>query len=123
MIRSWCPKGLRMISRLCVSLVLLVGMPAVSQVSPAAEGATGNNNPMSQPPMVSGQALPTEVGTAENSNYLAASVAFESAYNDNLFPYYGTQAISGMSYSIRPTLTFDQSMSRFHQTWNWSQTN
>jgi hypothetical protein len=70
--------------------------------------------------MVSGQALPTEVGTEANSNYLAGSLAVESAYNDNLFPYYATQAISGMSYSVRPTISFDQSRSRFRQTWNYS---
>jgi len=109
-----------MLTRVCLTVALALPISVLAQVTPTANGPTENESPMSAPPMVSGQALPTSVESAENSNYLAGSVAFEAAYNDNLFPYYVTQAISGMSYSIRPRISFDQSISRFHQTWNYS---
>ena len=55
-----------MFTRLCLTLALLLPVPAWSQVPFAA----GGGDQTATPPPVSGEALPTEVGSEARSNYL-----------------------------------------------------
>lgn len=111
-----------MLTRACLCLVLLVAIPACSQVAPAATG--GNDVPdddsrMPMPPMVSGQAFPTSTRSETRSDYLDARLAFEPEYYDNLLPGYGDTPINDVGYSIRPSIQLDQLTPRLHQTWSY----
>ena len=111
-----------MLTRACLSLALLVAIPAWSQVAPAASG--GNEIPdddsrMPMPPMVSGQVFPTTTRSETRSNYLDARLAFEPAYYDNLLPDYGGSPIRDVGYSIRPSIELDKLTPRLHQTWTY----
>lgn len=112
-----------MLTRLCVSLLLLVAIPAICQVEPTATAPADvpdDEYKMPIPPMVSAQAFPTTTGTDELSNSLDAGLTFESAYDDNLLPSYGTQPISSMGYSFKPSLSFDKLTPHLHQTWKYN---
>jgi hypothetical protein len=69
------------------------------------------------PPIASGKAFPTKTLSETRSNYLDANLTFQPAYYDNLLPGEGTQPITDVGYSIKPSIQFDQSTSRLHQTW------
>src|ERR1039457_1026714 len=111
-----------MLTRACLSLSLLVALPAWSQVAPAATGGTDIQDDayrMPIPPMVSGQAFPTSTLAETRSNYLDAGLSFQPTYYDNLLPDYGAQPISDMGYSIKPMVELDRLTPRLHQTWTY----
>jgi hypothetical protein len=108
-----------MLTRVCLSIALLVALPACSQVVPAATGGTpavDNETPMQTPPPVSGEPYPTLTGSETRSNYLRGGLSFETAYDDNEVPYETTHPIGDVMYSIRPTIAIDLTTPRFHQT-------
>ena len=108
-----------MLTRVCLSIALLVALPACSQVVPAATGGTpavDNETPMQTPPPVSGEPYPTLTGSETRSNYLRGGLSFETAYDDNEVPYGTTHPIGDVMYSVRPTITIDLTTPRFHQT-------
>jgi hypothetical protein len=112
-----------MLIRLCLSVALAVAIPAFCQVEPAATAPADVPNDeykMPIPPMVSAQAFPTTTGAEEQANFLDAGLTFESAYDDNLLPSYGTQPISSMAYSFKPSFAFDKLTSHLHQTWTYN---
>lgn len=108
-----------MLTRVCLSIALLVALPALSQVVPAATGdapAADNDTPMRTPPPVSGEAYPTLTGSEARSNYLRGGITFETAYDDNEVPYETSHSIGGAIYTVRPTIAIDRVNPRFHQT-------
>ena len=109
-----------MLIRACLTtIVLLVTMPAWSQVPAATAGqdASDDNSGMSIPPMVSGQAIPTTTLSSVRSNYLDIELAIQPTYYDNLLEDNGTQPTSDVAYSIQPTIQLDRLTPRLHQTW------
>lgn len=122
-----------MLTRTCLSVVLLVAMPVSSQVVPSATGGavtpdaantdavtTENDAEMRTPPSVSGEAYPTETGSEARSNYLRGDLTLDTAYNDNVQEGNSTSPISDITYSIKTTIALDQTTSRLHQTYTYS---
>ena len=110
-----------MLTRACLSLVLLAAMPAWAQVAPAATGGTpADESQMQVPPAVSGEPLPTATGAEMRSNYLNTALTLETSYYDNLQPDSGAQPISDMAYSVNPSIALDKMTSRLHQTLTYS---
>lgn len=109
-----------MFTRTCLSLALLVAKPAWSQALPTATagpGPPGDEYRMPIPPIASGKAFPRKSLSETRSNYLRANLTFQPAYYDNLLAGQGTQPITDVGYSIKPSIEFDQTTSRLHQTW------
>ncbi|HEX3436012.1 MAG TPA: hypothetical protein VHT24_04525 [Pseudacidobacterium sp.] len=75
---------------------------------------------MRTPPPVSSEGYKISVGPGTRSNYLHAGLIFNTAYNDNVLSGAGSNPISDMSYSIWPTIAFDQTTPRLHQTLRYS---
>lgn len=106
-----------MLNHACLSLALLVAIPAWSQALPTATAGADSSAPIS--PMVSGQNLPTTTLAEARSNYLNCGFTFRTAYYDNLLANYGSQPISDVGYSISPSIEFDKSTPRLHLTWSY----
>jgi hypothetical protein len=92
-------------------LIILTVAPVFAQVG-GASGSTGDQ--MLMPAPVSGQAFATEVTSEERRNYLRAGVTFTGAYNDNAFLGASGQPESDVSYTIMPTISWDETNSRLH---------
>lgn len=110
-----------MLTRVCLSLALLVAMPVWSQVDTnATEAATNpaDEARMLTPPPVNGESYPTAVGSETRLNYLRAGLTFNSAYSDNALG--GASPVSDISYSIWPTIALDQTTSRLHSVLTYS---
>lgn len=75
---------------------------------------------MLTPPPVSGEAYLTAVGSEMRSNYLATGLILNTAYNDNVLEGQSTTPISDITYSIRPTISLDQTTPRRHWTLKYS---
>jgi hypothetical protein len=75
---------------------------------------------MQTPAPVSGAAYPTETGSEARSNYLGVGLRFLTAYVDNVIPGSSTKPFSDFTYSISPTITFDQTTVRQHRTFTYS---
>ncbi|MGC2245097.1 MAG: hypothetical protein WA609_00715, partial [Terriglobales bacterium] len=103
-----------MLTRLCLTLALLIAAPLWAQTD------SNGNEPASPlidatmltPPPVSGQSYPTAPGSEERSNFLRYGLSFNSAYSDNALG--GTPPMSDVSYSIWPTIALDQTTTRLH---------
>ncbi len=110
-----------MLTRICLSLALLVAVPVWAQVEPSATGPPpSSEDAMKTPPPVSGETYPTATGSEERSNYLRVGLNFETSYDDNLVGVESTAPVADIAYSIRPTIAFDQVNSRLHQTFTYS---
>jgi len=94
-------------------------VPSAAQVAPEANGGTGDNSQMMTPPPVSGQSYPSEVGAEARSNYLRAGVNFGAAYIDNLYAG-STNPASETTYSVFPTIAYDQVTPRQHRQFMYS---
>jgi hypothetical protein len=81
---------------------------AWSQAVPAKEGG------MLTPPPVSVDAYPKEVGSEVRSNYLRVGANFSTAYIDNLYAGSKNAVVSETTYSIWPTIAFDETSYRQH---------
>ncbi len=109
-----------MLTRICLSLALLVAMPGWSQVEPSATGPPpSSQDAMQTPPPVSGEAYPTATGSEARSNYLRAGFSLTTAYLDNVLAGEGNP-VSDVIYTIAPTFTLDQSTARTHRSLNYS---
>lgn len=97
-----------------------VPAPAVSGplISVSLNGDQNNNNNnedrMLTPPPVSGQAYPLTLASEERANYLRGGVTFNTAYSDNVLGVTSATPVSDVSYSIWPTITLDQTLTRLH---------
>jgi len=109
-----------MLTRICLSLALLVAMPVWSQVEPSATGPPPSaGEEMRTPPPVSGEAYPTETGSEARSNYLRAGFSLNTAFADNVLADAG-KPTSDVTYSIASTFALDQSTPRAHRTLTYS---
>ncbi len=112
-----------MLTRVCLSLVLLLTTPVWSQVGSSLTDRTATPDDdarMLTPPPVSSEAYPTIVGFEMRSNYLAAGLILDTAYNDNVPTGGSTTLGSDIIYSILPTIALDQTTSRQHLTLTYS---
>jgi hypothetical protein len=105
-----------MLTRLCLTLALLLAAPLWAQNDSDANG-TEPASPlmdtnMLTPPPVSGQSYPTALGSEERSNFLRYGLSFNSAYSDNTLG--GSTPVSDVSYSIWPTIALDQKTTTLH---------
>jgi hypothetical protein len=109
-----------MSTRVCLSLALLVAMPAWSQVPIDSLGAgTGSPDQMQTPPPVSADSYPTAVGGSRRSNYLRAGLVFSTAYTDNVLGT-GGNPVSDVVYTISPTIALDKTAERLHWVLTYS---
>jgi hypothetical protein len=104
------------------SFVFLLSLPfpARAQVAPEASGGGNQDEPMQMPNLETGTPYAAGTGSESRSNVLNGSVGFTPAYDDNLYPGFGSTPISEMSYSITPKIAFDQTVSRLHETFSYS---
>ncbi len=103
-----------MLPRVCLCLALLAASPVWSQATPDDEAR------MTIPPPVSSQAYPTLVGSEERSNYLAAGLILNAAYDDNLIPGGTTTPVGDTSYSFWPTVVLNLKTPRQQRTFTYS---
>jgi hypothetical protein len=75
---------------------------------------------MKLPPLMSGQGYTTAIGSEERSNYLAGGLTYETAYDDNVVPGGTSKPVSDFSYSIRPTISLNQSTPRQQRSFTYS---
>jgi hypothetical protein len=104
-----------MLTRVCFGLVLLLATPVWSQLkaTPFETSATSANEAqMLTPPPVSAEGYPTTVGSQIRSNFLAAGLIFNTAYNDNVLVGESTTPVSDFIYTISPTITLNRTTPR-----------
>jgi hypothetical protein len=104
-----------MFTRACLGFLLLVSIGAWPQAETTAAGADANpadTAPLQTPPPVSGEAYSTAFVSETPSNHLRAGLTFGAAYSNNIQE--STNPVSGVSYSIWPTLAIDASTTRLH---------
>jgi hypothetical protein len=104
-----------MLKRVCLSVALLTATPVWSQlgVTPFEMPSTQvDATQMVTPPPVSVEGYPTTVGSQARSNYLAAGLIFNTAYNDNVEAGGSTTPISDFIYTISPTITLSKTTPR-----------
>src|SRR5271170_459249 len=106
---------MHMLTRVCLSLVLLSTTPVWSQIgSIPYETASkpSDEDRMLTPPPVSGEAYPTTVGSQARSNYLAAGLTFVGSYDNNVIAGSGNTPVGDGIYSILPTIAHNQTTPR-----------
>jgi len=94
-----------------------------SQVEPSATGSGAtpeNDESMSLPGPVSGQAYPGAVGDEERTNFLSGGVSVNVSHDSNIEPGSQNVAISDMIYSILPTIELNQTMPRQRRSLSYS---
>lgn len=107
-----------MFRRICASLVLFLAMRSWCQMTPG--GAAAGDTQMQTPPMVSGDAYPTEVGSEARSNYVSGGIGFQTAYYDNAYGGTSAEPVSEISYSINPSINFSQTTPRQRRSFSYS---
>jgi hypothetical protein len=110
-----------MLTRVCFGIALLAAVPVWSQVDNTTDASSTSTSQMVTPPLVSGVAYPSGVGSETRSNYLGGGLVFGVGHIDNLFAGSGSP-VSDTTYLVQPTISFDQTSSRFHQTYTYSPT-
>lgn len=109
--------------RIYLGLLLVLAIPAWSQVEPAAVGEPGLNDAdlrMTLPQPVSGAAYPTLTGEETRSNYLRASVAVGAAYVDNAFSGEFARPLHETTITVSPTIALDRTTPRQKQIFTYS---
>ena len=107
-----------MLTRSWLCAALLAAVPAWPQVSGPV--SAGGSDQMATPPPVSGQAYPTEVGAETRSNYLRGGLTYNTGYIDNLYAGSGGAPLGETTFSIRSTISLDQTSARQHRTLRYS---
>jgi hypothetical protein len=131
-----------MLTRICLSLALLVATPASCQVdvnietdhNTAGQAVTAvqtkddqiptpYRTPMLIPPPVGVEAYPTVAGSETRSdylrNYLRAGLTINSTYSDNVIATVDSKPVSDISYSMWPTIALDRTTLRLHWMLNY----
>ena len=112
-----------MLTRACLGLLLFVAKPVWSQLTatPFETPATsGDQAQMLTPPPVSSEGYPTTVGSQKRSNYLAAGLTANTAYNDNVLAGQGTTPVSDFIYTISPTIALNKTTPRQNLAFTYS---
>jgi len=108
-----------MFTKVCLSLSLLVSIPAWSQVSTSEGVGLGITDEMQTPAPVNGDAYPTAVGADVRSNYLRAGLVVTTEHTDNVLGY-ATNPVSDVDYTINPTIEIDKTTPRQQLMLNYS---
>jgi hypothetical protein len=104
-----------MLTRVCLSLVLVTATPAWSQLTATpfeAPSTSVDQTQMLTPPPVSAEGYPTTVGSQARSNFLAAGFTLNTAYNDNVLVGENTNPIGDFIYTISPTIALNKTTPR-----------
>jgi hypothetical protein len=104
-----------MLTRVCLSLVLVTATPAWSQLTATpfeAPATSVDQTQMLTPPPVSAEGYPTTVGSQARSNFLAAGFTLNTAYNDNVLVGENTNPIGDFIYTISPTIALNKTTPR-----------
>jgi hypothetical protein len=104
-----------MLTRVCLRLALLTATPVWSQLGSTpfeTPASSADEAHMLTPPPVSAQGYPTMVGSQMRSNYVAAGLAFNTAYNDNVLTGNSVTPVSDFIYTISPTIDFNKTTQR-----------
>lgn len=112
-----------MVNRTYLCVIVLAAAPLWSQVTSMGTepGNTSNmEDRMITPPVVSGESYPAAPESQERSNYLRGGVVFTTAYSDNVLGSPTGSPVSDVSYSVWPTVAFDQTTSRLHWDLNYA---
>jgi hypothetical protein len=91
-----------------------VAAPTASAPVLSAPLNSDDSGQMLVPPPVSGQTYPLSFTSAERSNYLRGGLTFNTAYSDNVLAGTSPTPVSGVSYSVWPTVALDETTSRLH---------
>jgi hypothetical protein len=108
---------------LIIALVLFGAKSAWSQVEPSATGEVTNRDEdlhMTIPPQVLGLSYAAAADRETKSNYLSGILAFNAAYNSNVLPGQASIPVADMSYSLWPTLRWEQTTSRQSRSFIYS---
>jgi hypothetical protein len=104
-----------MLTRVCLCFALLTARPVWSQLESVPfemPSTPADEDRMLTPPPVSGVAYPTTVGSQTRSNYLAAGLILNTAYDDNVLAGGSVTPIHDIIYSILPTISVNQTTLR-----------
>lgn len=99
-------------TRLFFILICLGSIPAWAQVQPAATGGGEDDERMTMPEPVSGEAYPMSGRAETRSNFVSAGLDFMASYNDNVFPGGNEKPLAEETYSILPTIRLDETTPR-----------
>jgi hypothetical protein len=97
-----------------IFVFLLITAPLWGQVEPSASGgssAQDDDSMMPLTPEVSGSFFPTE-GSGGRTNFLSGGVTFGASYDDNQLTGPSGKPISGETYSVWPTINYEQGTTR-----------
>jgi hypothetical protein len=75
---------------------------------------------MKLPPLMSGDSYTTAFGSEARSNLLTGGLTYETAYDDNVVSGGTGKPVSDFSYSIRPTISLNQSTPRQQRSFTYS---
>jgi hypothetical protein len=95
-----------------LSFVLLAVFLAGFSPDAWAQAVPSGESSMLTPPPVSDEGYPSGVGAEKRSNFLRVGVTFRTGYIDNLYSGTASGTISETTYSIFPTIAFDQTTYR-----------
>jgi hypothetical protein len=95
-----------------LSFVLLTVFLAGFSLDAWAQVVPSGESTMLVPPPVSDSGYPTGVGAEKRSNFFHLGVTFRTGYIDNLYSGASSGTISETTYSIFPTIEFDQTTYR-----------
>jgi hypothetical protein len=111
-----------MATRIFLFSVLLVAMPAFSQVANVGGTAASNANSaqMLMPPPISEVGFPMKTGAEERSNYFSGGVTFNGGYVNNLYPGTGATTVNDALYLVQPTISVDYTTNRSHETFTYA---
>ena len=93
---------------------------ATSGAEVAATGPGPGGNPMLTPAPISGEGYAMGFSSETRANYLRGGLVFGSAYDDGAAVSANGQPVSDASYSLWPTISLDQTRSRFHWAFSYS---
>ena len=105
--------------RLCFAMILLAVSPlraqlATSGAEVAATGLGAGGSPMLTPAPISGEGYAMGFASETRANYLRGGLVFGGAYDDGAAVSSNGQPVSDASYSMWPSISVDQTRSRFH---------
>jgi hypothetical protein len=112
-----------MLTRACISLLLLAAIPAWTQVAPSASGGdtdADQGSEMSVPPSVGDSNFSMTTESEARSNYLNFGIVFTPGYQDNVQPGNGSSPQGDATFAISPSVSFDRAAFRQKATFTYS---
>jgi hypothetical protein len=114
-----------MLIRVLVGIIVLATYPLWAQVAASgadagSTSASGGGGGMLTPAPISGEGYSMGFTSETRANYLRGGLIFSTAYDSDATTGANGQAVSDVSYSIWPTISLDQTRSRFHWTLSYT---